>query len=489
MCKAVIFNILVYICFLFNPLNSMDMENMFTIRIDAIKVFFMAFVFLLLSCVSFAQDSDQRSDVAEMARTSSPFEVLLFKINNYSNSGSRETFGIELKVFDANGDLIPEVPCDTNVISDIRICIDTVGHPLPYTVTYDYDYSDSPYFGLTTLQLVRTMKHILKYKEFNEFCQYLRMDYNEDNSISVSDLSGFRNYIISWGPGPFHLAQAFDPDWSKREPYFPLVINEFTDTVYTFNMLSKGNVDGNYGGFYCQSDVSGDFEGDAAFLISDPVQIRAEWFQPEHNELIELGFFKQDSREINSYQLSFSYYTNLLEIVEVKYMDIPNWSRAYNRFNDEFIAIEFFMEPYLGEDLFTVVFRKKEELDKDLFEYLSFENTGIRQEVATDWYYSTPVAFEFSGPSKTLDAGLFAQIYASPNPFRNELTIHTDQVFESDVTVKIYDMFGKMTGVLIAPAGAREVRISEHFFPFNGIYLLSLEDGARRAVIKTVKAR
>lgn len=461
---------------------------MITIRIDAIKVFLMAFVFLLVSFSVFAQDHHSERGVTQNPFDNSAHVRLLFVAKNYQDYSSDILERIDLKVFDSEGYPIPKVPCYPMIICPLCVCIDTTGHSLPYTLTYDFDYTGGLWYGFTTLQTVRVWRHILKIYEFTDLCQHLRMDYNEDSSISASDLFSLRHHMLTGELGPFHWIQAFDPYLSKQKPFFPLLIDELIDTVYAFNLLTKGNVGGNYG-FDCQSDFTGDFEDAAEYLISEAVQINAEWKRNEDTEMIELRFSKKDSRKINAFQISFAYDTIMIEIDTVKWVENPYSFGSYNIHDGHLISTGIFHDAYSGEELFTVVFNEKENLNKDIFEYLNFENASRRQEVTTDIYYSTPVVFEFSGPLKTLNPGEFADICASPNPFSNDVTIYIAQGFKSDITLRIYDVFGRLTGTLTANAGAVEIRIPEYYFPTNGVYMLSLEDGLTRATLKVIKNR
>lgn len=387
---------------------------------------------------------------------------------------------IDLIIVDSKKDTIQKKDTIGNFWTQLSYGIDTVGHPLPYTVHYKLNNDHLFYDGLTTLDLVIIHKFIMKLSKIPSLCTRMRMDFNDDQNITVSDLMVFRWIILNYAPGLFDIIQAYDPDLKKWKKYFPLHINELSDTIYSFVLLRKGDMNLNgFPDFYCN------YEGQVAdslihhFLSNDTVDINVEERKISDDGIYELKYSNGGAKDINAYQISFVIDTTKVELINVMIDDnvIPDY--YYTIINDTFLMTAIERKIKYHDELFRVIVRAKDPVLNDIHHFIKYGLSDSRLEVTTDEFYSIPVRLHYKNLTKVKDPEMSDIFSIAPNPFDSELKIYLNEDLHLSSKVKIYDTFGKIiysNNDLTRIMKNGEIVIPGRYFEKSGIYLIAVEN-------------
>ena len=411
------------------------------------------------------------------------YAYVSFKVENSNgyfgdNYRSDNPFNhIDLLIVDAKNHTIPKKDTIGNFWTKLSYGIDTIGHPLPYTVHYKLNNDHLFYGGLTSLDMVIIQKFIMKLYKIQSLCARIRMDFNDDQNITVSDLMVFRWLILNYAPGLFDIIQAYDPDLKKWKKYFPMKIDEISDSIYSFVLLRKGDINftGHYN-FYC------DYEGEVNdsliqhYLSNDTVDINIEERKISDDGIYKLEYSNGGDKEINAFQISCVVDTNMIEILNVKIGDsiIPDY--YYTTIKDTFIMTAINKKINYHDELFTVSVRARSPVLNDIHKFIEYGLSDSRLEVTTDEFYSSPVKLNYKNLTKTEDLGITGSITIVPNPFDNDLTLFTANYLSEDVRIRVFNSMGQQIKVINEFSNKNELVISGSDFPKQGIYLIMLED-------------
>ncbi|MBK7094159.1 MAG: hypothetical protein IPH57_03515 [Saprospiraceae bacterium] len=392
--------------------------------------------------------SNLKSKVVELVPS---YPYLSFRVENFIGNWE-ENYGyenplnyIDLIIVDSKKDTIQKKDTIGNFWTQLSYGIDTVGHPLPYTVHYKLNNDHLFYDGLTTLDMVIIQKFIMKLSKIPSLCTRMRMDFNDDQNVTVSDLMVFRWIILNYAPGLFDIIQAYDPDLKKWKKYFPLHINELSDSIYSFVLLRKGDMNlTGFPNFYCN------YEGDVAdslinhFLSNDTIDINVEERKISDDGIFELNYSNVGEKEINAYQISFVMDTTKVELINVMVGDnvIPDY--YYTIINDTFLMTAIERKIKYHDEVFRAIIRAKDPVLNDIHHFIKYGLSDSRLEVTTDDFYSTPVRLHYKNLTKVKDPEMSDIFSIAPNPFDNELKIYLNEDLHFSSKIKIYDTFGKI---------------------------------------------
>jgi hypothetical protein len=387
---------------------------------------------------------------------------------------------IDLIIVDSKKDTIQKKDTIGNFWTQLSYGIDTVGHPLPYTVHYKLNNDQLFYDGLTTLDMVIIQKFIMKLSKIPSLCTRMRMDFNDDQNVTVSDLMVFRWIILNYSPGLFDIIQAYDPDLKKWKKYFPMQIDEISDSIYSFVLLRKGDMNlTGFPNFYCN------YVGEVAdslinhFLSNDTVDINVEERKISDDGIYELKYSNGGAKDINAYQISFVMDTTKVELINVMVGDnvIPDY--YYTIINDTFLMTAIERKIKYHDELFRVIIRAKDPVLNDIHQFIEYGLSDSRLEVTTDEFYSTPVMLHYKNLTKVKDPEMSDIFSIAPNPFDNELKIYLNEDLQLSSKIKIYDTFGKIiysNNDLTRIMKNGEIVIPGSYFEKSGIYLIAVEN-------------
>lgn len=150
---------------------------------------------------------------------------------------------LEFTIVDGNNEIVYEEQCDyTNYIDEIEFCLDTIGHPLPYSIDFDYKEDDNYLHGITTLDGVLLNRYLLNQNDFS-LCQKISADFNGDKNVSISDYVIMLKLILGLNrDNTYYSFKAYDKELYKWEEYFPRNIEYLPSQDMEFVLINKGSL-------------------------------------------------------------------------------------------------------------------------------------------------------------------------------------------------------------------------------------------------------
>ncbi len=351
-----------------------------------------------------------------------------------TNEFGSTVLNVEVQLTDPNNQAIASTVANGGfLLNDIATCED---------ITVSLDKKDSYSNGITTLDMVLILKHILNIQPFNSPYQSIAADVNKNNSISAADLVAIRKVILGTETTfPNNTSWRFvDADYNfldnnPLDEDFPetLTINLSRDTDFNFVGVKVGDVNGT-------ADHTSPIE-DALVSTADR-NAQALAFQTEDMNLVAgetytIPFTAQSKDAIIGYQFTMNYSADALDFERIntsKTLTEDNIAMQDGTIRASWNAVSAVEANNLN---FGLTFRAK--ANGRLSELLSIQSNPTRAEAYDEALAVMPLALEFTQP---VSADL--QLYQNnPNPFNQTTLIGFDLPENSDVQLSIFDVAGK----------------------------------------------
>jgi len=351
-----------------------------------------------------------------------------------TNEFGSTVLNVEVQLTDPNNQAIASTVANGGfLLNDIATCED---------ITVSLDKKDDYANGITTLDMVLILKHILNIQPFNSPYQSIAADVNKNNTISAADLVAIRKIILGTeSTFPNNTSWRFvDADYNflddnPLDEDFPetLTINLSRDTDFNFVGVKVGDVNGT-------ADHTSPIE-DALVSATDRTT-QALTFQTEDMNLVAgetytIPFTAQSEEAIIGYQFTMNYSADILDFETINASttltadNIAMQDGTIRASWNDVSAVE------ANELNFGLTFRAKE--NGRLSELLSIQSNPTKAEAYDESLEVMPLALTFTQPVST-----DFQLYQNrPNPFSRTTVIEFDLPENSDIQLSIFDVAGK----------------------------------------------
>ena len=371
-----------------------------------------------------------------------------------------------------------------------------------YTVTPEKDSNHGN--GISTFDLIIMQKHILGIQLLDSPYKIIAADVNKSETISTVDIVELRRLILnqitefttntSW--------RFVDRDYVFSNPADPFSTG-FPE-VFSLNSLTSDETAADFvavkvGDLNCSASpsnmVSAQTRNSESMTFGMTTTALAD-------DQIMVSFTANEFKNILGYQFALSFDTESLSFVDVVSGSLPNLDTnnfGFSLLNDGIITTSWStstsngMED--GEVLFSLIFNKlQKNLPNSIF---NLESNIVNAEAYRqngDAIAPLDVNIEVENNNITteiLSTTHFKLYQNKPNPFNNETVIGFDLPDASNVSIKIYDMSGKVLKLTNADfeAGYNEVTLRKDEIDATGIIYYQIETATNTATNKMVIIR
>lgn len=361
------------------------------------------------------------------------------------------------------------------------------GLPVNGQYTLKPDKDQNPLNGVTTFDMVTLSKHVLGIQKLNSPYKIIAADINKNNTVTTFDIVELRKVILGvYADFPTNNSWRFvDASFVFPDPTAPFS-TPFPE-IKTINGLPQAGMNGNFVGLKI-GDLNGDAVANNAMQVDDRTAGSLDFSMPEMEfaagQKLEIPCTARDLADAQGFQFTLGFDPSVVEFLGMKNGSLAELSEAnfnFNRAADGLLSASWVNAAettYPADNqLFTLIFITKQ--------------TGKTSEI-----FNLPLGFtapEAYRQNERLDLNLTfekadgqfisAQPKAlelrqnQPNPFGDETAIGYILPTESEATMKIFDVSGRLARAYILPpqAGFNELKISRADLPSAGVYQFRLE--------------
>lgn len=353
-------------------------------------------------------------------------------------------------------------------------------------VSYKIEPTDenNPMNGVTTGDIIKIQNHILNKTALTTPYKIIAADVNEDKSVTVSDIVMIRKLILgkidqlssgkSW--------KFIDKSYVFNNPEIPLKEN-YPQSIKASGDGSSSNLDfvgvklGDVNGDFTLSLMDNEIESRSAakVLVSD-VTLKA-------GEVTPIYFSVSEGEAIQGLQAAF----NLSKDVSFVGMESTVFSPGPDNYNLNGNVLKLSLNAENGEITnqlltFFVVSNK----DVKLSDVLSLNGEGIRPEMYDEYGNSTGFTLEFESGN-----GELVVEQNVPNPFNEETHITFTLAHSDEVTLKIYDVNGRILRQTQGyyAKGRNTITIENGTLHANGVLFYEITSNQKSITKKMVKLK
>ena len=378
-----------------------------------------------------------------------------------------------------------------------------------YTVTPEKDMNHGN--GISTFDLIIMQKHILGIQLLDSPYKIIAADVNKSQTISTVDIVELRRLILnqiteftantSW--------RFVDSDFVFANPANPFA-TEFPE-VFSLNSLTTDESAADFvavkvGDLNCSASPNNMV---AALTRNNETMTFGMTTTDLPDDQVMVSFTAKEFNDILGYQFALSFDTESLSFVDMVGGSLPNINTnnfGFSLLNDGIITTSWStstsngMED--GEVLFSLVFDKLQKnlpngifnlesniVNAEAYRQSGTEITPLDVNIAIEDNLSDDQAGNTT--TEILSTIHFKLYQNKPNPFDNETVIGFDLPDASNVSIKIYDMSGKVLRMTNADfeAGYNEVTLRKDEIDATGIIYYQVETATNTATNKMVIMR
>ena len=341
--------------------------------------------------------------------------------------------------------------------------------------------------GVSTGDLVRIQRHLLGLNTLQSPYQLIAADVNNSEHVSAADIAELRKLILgvydefpnnhSWRfvDGGYQFPDPTDP-WYEVFPE--------TYELHPFEMDMEVDFVGVKIG-----DLNGDVDfGATSNQGRSTRRILLEEGEIEPGRMYEVTFRMEDMDEVDGYQFTMEWNTEVLELAEV----VPNLGLGMGlhnfgmtRLDDGIITTSWVKTQDVDDDrLFVVRFTAKQQAL--MSEVINVTSKVTAKEAYTDGgMYTEDLALEFRGG---IQSSYFALYQNEPNPWNSTTTISFHLPKADMVQLTIFDETGRVVKMIeeAHEEGYSEVQFNADDFNGSGVLYYRLETAGHTATRKMV---
>jgi hypothetical protein len=352
--------------------------------------------------------------------------------------------------------------------------------------------------GVSTFDLVLMQKHILDIEKLSSPYKIIAADINNDHRLTTLDIIELRKNILKISNGfqnntswrfiqkNYAFKDAENPlDEQIPEQYRLPTLEK--DVKADFIAMKIGDVSDNaYGNFPENRVAVAEERGGEA-----PMRFFMEDKMIRKGELITVLFKADEVRTLAGFQMDLQFDKTVLAFEKMMPHTLSLTERNFGTF-DRAITMSWQdangVKIGKGEVLFALVFTATH--DTRLREALWSSKNFIKSEayiIEKNAPIVVPLLLEIQDDATLRNENILHQ--NTPNPFKNETTLHFYLTEAQNVTIRITDATGKNIATIqkYYDRGENEVLLQD--FPEVGVYFYHLETASYRATRKMVKVR
>ncbi|HMG15967.1 MAG TPA: HYR domain-containing protein, partial [Saprospiraceae bacterium] len=338
---------------------------------------------------------------------------------------------------------------------------------------------DNPLNGVNTLDAIYVSNHILGLKLLDSPFKLIAGDVNNSGNISAVDLIQIKELIL-------HIVDVFPSkaSWtflpkstSFKDPKNPWK-NVLTSSVMVKNIQNQTTV--NFLGI-----KTGDVTWDAAAKVngnthelrgSETIELKAENITFNKGDLVEMKVTASDLATLKGLQFTLEYNTSKLNFKEIR-SDIFGTENFGLRFLEKGkVTGSLDLTKNLhSNDLFTVEFIASEAGKLSDLVNLNSSVTPAHAYTVKDETVNLDLQFTQNGNViKSVEPVLYQN---EPNPFDTYTNIRFSLPQDQLVTLKIYDVHGKVVKLYSKEfkGGMNEISLIDEDFPASGLYFYEIQ--------------
>ena len=352
----------------------------------------------------------------------------------------------------------------------------TVNADRNYVVTPSKD--DDDLNGISTLDLVLIQKHILGLKAIDNPYLLLAANINEDNKVSASDILQLRRLILGSTNDLGESWLFINKEYQFENPAKPYMENIPKEVAVN----SDNDVNINFYGIK-MGDINNSLElrsADKLVLATDAVNV------PEGE--IEVPVYAENFDNISGFQYTIKFNNSVLsfENIESGILNVNNSNIGVRNINNGILTMSWndangqTVSP--DEVLFTLKF-KANKVGK-LQNLLTLTSDITRKEA----YNADLEVMNVELKYRNAEADEFALYQNSPNPFSVYTDINFNLPENSEITMSVYDLTGKVIKVIHGQydKGMNTIRIKKSDLNVSGVLYYRLETEGFTATRKMV---
>lgn len=354
----------------------------------------------------------------------------------------------------------------------------------------DYEISaerDDDYMnGVSTLDLVMIQKHILGLDILDSPYKVIASDVNNDSRVSASDLVELRKLILGiYAELPANSSWRFvEESQVFQNPVSPF---PFTENIEIYNLSDDMSAQDFIG--VKIGDVNSNVVANS--LITTEVRsnremvLRVDQQSASKGDQIEVAFTSEDFESV--YGMQFSLAHNGLSLLDVVSGTLELTDQNIGVIKEDGLLSFSWnsIEPLSSDEvLFSFVFEANESLD--LTNVLSITSQVTSAEAyTTESYVLNDVSLIFNNTSEVQNFVLYQN---EPNPFTNNTEIGFSLPEASDVSLKIFDVNGRLVLQQNGsyPKGLSIIELNSDDLSSSGILYYQLDAGKYNATKKMV---
>jgi hypothetical protein len=364
---------------------------------------------------------------------------------------------------------------------------------LPLNKNYEIkaEKTDEPLLGVTTLDISIISRHILDIDKIKTPYSIIAADVNGNGEVDGADLIYLRNFILrKTNVLPAGAWRFVDKKYTFQNPTAPF--NEDFPQVVSIRNLSENQVVdfvgikvGDVNGSYRPASLTGSSSGlstrsnDNWILTTDDIDV-----EKGKNYTVKI---KTNSLKAASFQFTLAFTEGSAQVKTVEAGNVPNLSSGNFGLFQNAITTSWNGKADISEtELFSLTFTAQQSGKLSAFLRLNSQLTPAEAS-NTEGAVLNP-QLQFTDSKASIEKGEFALYQNRPNPTRNTTSISFNLPKESDATLVIYNLEGKVVKTVKGSykGGFNEISVSKSDIGAAGVFYYRLETPEFSATKKMV---
>jgi hypothetical protein len=363
---------------------------------------------------------------------------------------------------------------------------------LPLNKNYDIsaEKTDEPYLGVTTLDISIISRHLLDIDKIKTPYSIIAADVNGNGEVDGADMILLRNFILRKTDAlPMGAWRFVDKKYTFKNPTAPFN-EDFPQIISIRNLTENQTADfvaikiGDVNGTYRPSSLTGSSTGitnrssNNWTLMTDDIAV-----EKGKNYTIKI---KTNSLKAASFQFTLAFVEGSAQVKTVEAGNVPNLSSSNFGVFQNAITTSWNGKADISEtELFSLTFVAQKA--GKLSDILRLNSELTLSEASNTEGPLNPL-FQFTNSSASVEKGEFALYQNRPNPTRNVTNIGFNLPKESDATLVIYTLEGKVVKTVKGTykGGFNEIAVSKSDIGAAGVFYYRLETPEFSATKKMV---
>jgi hypothetical protein len=363
---------------------------------------------------------------------------------------------------------------------------------LPLNKNYEIyaEKTDEVYLGVTTLDISLISRHLLDIDKIKTPYSIIAADVNGDGDVNGADMILLRNFILRKSDAlPTGAWRFVDKKYTFKDPTAPLN-EDFAQVISIRNLTENQAVDfvaikiGDVNGTYRPANLTGSSTGISTrssnnwTLTTDDIAL-----EKGKNYTVKI---KTNNLKVASFQFTLAFVEGSAQVKTVEAGNVPNLSSGNFGVFQNAITTSWNGKADISEtELFSLSFVAQKA--GKLSDVLRL-NSALTPSEASNTEGPLNPQLQFTNGSASTEKGEFALYQNRPNPTRNVTNIGFNLPKESDATLVIYNLEGKVVKTVRGTykGGFNEIAVSKSDIGAAGVFYYRLETPEFSATKKMV---